>query len=141
MLLSFYVSLMITIALFQGKLIFSRGRSWIAFIYQWYSQSLLRSARRDGISFPCPSFLESEEREVAFRLVARRRSTEDCPDPPIINLPNRILSASRRLEKVGTELSPRNSFSSRHSFFGLVFFSLFGFSDVDDSNNSSSHVF
>lgn len=126
----------------KDKLIFSwqRDRSWIAFIYQRYSQSLLRSARRDGISFPCPSFFESEGRETGFRLVTRGRSAEDRPDPPIINLPNRISSASRRLEKVGTRLSPRNSSSSRPSFFGLSFFSLFGFSDVDDSYNSSGHV-
>lgn len=71
----------------------------------------------------------------------RAPGAEDRPDPPIINLPNRISSASRRLEKVGNSTLPaRNSSSSRHSFLGLFFFSLFDFSDVDDSNNSNGHV-
>lgn len=72
--------------------------------------------------------------------MARGRSAEDRPDPPIINLSNRISSASRRLEKVGTRLSPRNSSSSRRSSLDLSFFSPLGFSDVDDSYNSSGHV-
>lgn len=56
---------------------------------------------------------------------------------PIINLPNRISSASGRLEKVGTRLPPA---SSRHSFSGLFSFSLFGFFDVDGSYNPRDRV-
>lgn len=35
---------------------------------------------------------------------------------------------------------PRNSSSSRRSFFGISFFSHLGFSDVNDSYNSNGHV-
>lgn len=56
------------------------------------------------------------------RALEERRSRGSRPDPPgpIINLPNRISSASGRLEKVDTSFCPIRSRSLFHSFSRTV---------------------